>query len=194
MKYYWLVSEINEGHANWVLFHHEPKLRLRERYKKFQCSKCGKVDELKAIKSGFEDDVVIKSRTAVTRSYEKLIVVKANVVSLLKRLKVRGVKCEPLPDGKLFVWSPVRQVEVRDPANPGIRIYRPCAACKRPREATGLPALNMLKLPKRGFDIGLPTPSPESYYTRHFFFLVGEPIVEAFQDEGIRGCKFREAG
>lgn len=198
MNYFWLLCDRDPSFANWVLYERDPDkpLTLRSRYRRFQCSKCKKVDELAAIKSGLDNNVVIRSRKDITRAYDDWIVVNQKAKAVLDSLAVTGVALLPLPDGKRYILLPKLRVQVVDMSSPSaMRVYGPeCPACGRARERKGCPALKRLKLPKRGFDIRLLWPPLEHYRGHHQMFLVGRPIVDAIRKQGLKGPTFREAG
>jgi hypothetical protein len=191
MKYYWLIADPEASFANWILWRHRDKTgkTLRPRYAKFQCPSCKKLDELAAVKSGIDEDVVIKGRNDITRTFDHFLVVKEKVVRVFEALSVEGIRWQPLPGGKFNLVLPRRLIHVRD-EEAVYRTYRPCKRCGRPRDRKGIPVLRQLALPKKPFDAGMLWPEAESHYGRSFRFIISETIFDALHKARVRGLRW----
>ncbi len=59
------LSPKDRYYIDWTLFQDEDdRLELRGRYHDRKCAKCGKVDEYAAVRSGIDDGVAIRAKSA----------------------------------------------------------------------------------------------------------------------------------
>jgi hypothetical protein len=189
MSWYWLLCDSVVADHNWVLRDASGRVRLRERYEKFQCPSCKKVDELAALRSGIDADVQMRARFDMFATCEDMICVNQKVVSLFKTHKLTGVRFIPLPGDAYFLMYPTRLLEVTDISSSGMRLFKPCKLCKRPRELKCFPACGSLTLPTRSSQIGMLWPALETITGRSFFFVVSERVREIIQKEAVRGSR-----
>ena len=112
MRYYWLASE-DEPNVNWILFRADPKRRLRERYKSLACPACGRVDELEALRLGFDSDVRVRSRFDFFTTDDGYVCVNKRGRRIIEESGASGLQFLPLPRGQYFVPVPTHRVPVK---------------------------------------------------------------------------------
>lgn len=188
----WVFCDENERFANWILFENTKARKLRDRYKQFQCPRCKKVDELAALASGIDEDVVIKFKTDFTRSYDGLICISQRIAELFSAEGVKGASRIPIPNGDAFILFPRKLTTVKDIANSGMKATKPCTVCGRPRERKSWPAKRSLTFPARGFDIAALDPCLESYYGRQDLFVMSEVLASVLTKAKATGMILRE--
>lgn len=112
MKYSWLSVE-DEPNVNWVIFFTAPERRLRARYKSLACAECGRVDELEALRRGFDTDVRLRSRFDYFASDDGFICVNQRGRTIFEESGAAGLEFLALPDGMHFVVVTTHRVPVK---------------------------------------------------------------------------------
>jgi hypothetical protein len=191
-KNYWMFCDWDPSFANWILYESTPKRILRERYIPYQCQRCQKVDELAAVGNGVDDDVKIRSRRPITRSYDNFFCISSNFLPSIEGLIEHDVKLVPTPDNRFWVIVPRRFAKVRRIAESGMRVIKPCPQCQRPRECKCWPVRSALVLPRRPFHICFLWPSLETTQGRSFLPIVSEQFASVVRNKRIPGIRFSD--
>ena len=193
-RWYWLFCDSVVDDRNWILYSFLDRVRLRDRYIDFQCKKCKKVDEVAALRSGIADNIELRSRYDLFRSQDDVLCASARVVEAFRKHRISGISRLSMPCGKYFVMLPQRRAEVTDCSSAGMRVFRPCESCGRPRELKGKPCRAQVTLPARSTQCAMLWPSLETTRGRSFSLIISELTRNVLVDARFRSPRihFRE--
>ncbi len=148
---YWSLDTYSRSSPCFILLHYDRThgISVRDEYQKLMCPKCGRIDELKALRRGVSTSVQLpKNAPDIFTSDDWLHVVSTRAKDTLDGVRGVKMKCFPIPDSdhwvlwpsKLFYapgksdFRPAGGIPVDSPA---IKIRKPpCKTCGRLREVT----------------------------------------------------------
>jgi len=132
MKWFGLSPD-DQYYNNWILFREDDDdgIVMRDRYRNDACVMCGKLDEYAAVRSGIDDDVVIRAKIdshdfvcVSTRAQElddntdfvgtsdDFICFSTRAQELVRAEGILGLGFVPLPDQRYSIAIPTMSVEV----------------------------------------------------------------------------------
>jgi len=194
MNYYWMVGK-DIRHNNWLFYTDSLSegVLLRTKYKKLKCQKCKKIDELKALKLGLENDIKLRCKNDIFLTDDGFVCVNQKVKSLLERLKVSNCKFVTIPNEKRYVILLPTRETTSNLKKGEMKFLLECKKCGRFQETLFLPSLLSLKLPNKELILIHPDILFESSRGREYWFLLSEDLVNKFKGEKISGVEFLKA-
>jgi hypothetical protein len=194
MTFAWIFSDDNR-HNNWIFSNETPNegRKLRNRYLHLACPQCGKIDELKALRLGIDDDVRIRSRFDYFDSSDNVIIASQPFKDLVEVMGNPDCEFIPLPGDSRYFICLVHTILPCEPNPPGMRFYDQCSECGRFLDTTGGPMLTSLKLPQTPFLLSHPDVQHECRFGRKWFNLASETFIKAFKKSKLKGIDFLEA-
>jgi len=194
MDYFDLVPK-DQRWQNWILFSQSMKygLRVRDRYADSVCVECGKVNELSALNSGIDCDVIIKSKLDYLLTDDGIICASRRLIAVLHENSVVGFTDIPLPGDKSFsVLVPNLLVDIHE-SELNLEFIEPkCSTCDRYREVIGTPYLLAMDLPKNPLALFYSKIWMENERNRVTWFRCTGLVANILKQEKIRGVEFEE--
>jgi hypothetical protein len=191
MKYYWMSCEIDERWPLWLFFENQDRRAVREQFQRYECPKCEKVDEFRALKAGLPLGLSVRAKTNVVRSYDGMLCADKKATRALATVAKKDVEFIAVGTEGWTVLHPIRRVEVKDPKKAGMLVTRECPVCHRPREVKRWPKKEHLRWPRKVLHVALVEPCLEDYGGRRISLLVSEEIVSAVNRNRLIGPHFR---
>lgn len=194
MKQSWFFAEDNRAN-NWLFFTEKKgdARRLRERYLPLVCQQCGKFDEIKAVREGIDDDVVIRSRFDYVCSSDEIICVSVAFKELIEELGNPDCEFIPLPGDSRYFVCLVKTIAPCEDDIPEMTLGDQCPQCGRYKFTAGGPPLSRLNLPESRFLLCLPDFPNETLYFRRWLYLGAAEFVQAVKKRRLKGIAFFEA-
>ena len=202
--WYWLSSR-DQRYNNWILYRDVPPVELRLRYRSFCCSSCGKVDEDAALQSGFDSDVVLKSRCDIFHSLDGILCFSEKARETVICNNIQGLEFLHLPQQNkqkhqvalpTLISPVVREMAGFEyngvsgqPSLNDVKVF--CSICHRPREGAYVgPFLQSMQLPEDPLCVVSPSLSPADWRGKKYWLLVSEVVKEIFSREKLVGLEF----
>jgi len=190
MEFYYILSR-EVKYNNWILNLEHPKRRVMPEYAHLVCDRCGKVDEVAAIRSGIRADIRIRGSVDFLRSSEGLTLFSERARESLKTKQIAGLEFIAVGTSGYYVALPKRFATV-NVAVSTMKFQRKCQKCSRFRETTGFPSRDSMKLPRNPRLIVAPDVFLERYYSRTFVYVVSSLVQDVFATNGLTGAIFDE--
>jgi len=148
---YYQFSPNDQMWNNWLLFDEqkqEPRLLVKDQYKRLVCPKCLKFDYDKAFKAGFDSEIRIRARGDFLESSDGFLCVSEKLKRLIYEQGVCGVSLKPAGKSGWHVVNVTIRVEADQQA---LKANKPiCHSCKRPGSVTGsFYALRQIEVPPK---------------------------------------------
>ena len=164
-------------------------LRTRDRYADMKCPKCGKLDELSAIRRGIDDGIKLKTQRDFFPNGDWLCCVSARFQQVYKEEQFTGLDFVEVPGAHgTAVVAPLRRVKT-DPARSGMKFLgSPCEICGRHRETLRFPEIAAMDLPPdEPKGILMPDLLPDKSNGHMFAPVAAEGAIEILKRNKITG-------
>lgn len=189
MEHFYLLSR-EVKYNNWILNIETPARHVMPEYSPFVCKRCGKVDEVAAVRSGIRKDLKVRGAVDFLRSSDGLTIFSERARKRLSAIRMSGLDFTPIGVTGYYVAMPNRFIPV-DVAASTMKFQRKCPQCNRFRETTGLPSLESMKLPTNPCHIVAPDVFIERQYSRTFIYIVSSRFRDLFiEQKELSGAVF----
>ncbi|RPI62507.1 MAG: hypothetical protein EHM48_03975 [Planctomycetaceae bacterium] len=163
---------------------------LLPQYEEFRCPKCGKFDQISALRTGISPTVKVKARTDVVCTAEDWTVVSARFRNIVEKHKIQGVEFVPIPSSpEFFVYIPTILVpidEKRCKAR-GMEFEKKCKQCGRFLTTTGWPDRKSMQVPEGELVMFTPNGACECPGGQVCMIYTTETVQKIFESNGITG-------
>lgn len=194
-RFEWALP-VHARHKTWILYRYnvESGRSLRERYAGLPCQGCGKFDEIAAVRSGIDRDVVFPVELDYFNTDDGFACVGSRLRDYLETRQVQGCEFLELPgDPRYSLCLPAVEIPVdRDLCE--MWSYHECELCGRARETTGNPNLASMAatLPARNALV-FPNVRIEERLGRSMLPLFTGDLADALRSSEFRGFVFYKA-
>lgn len=196
MNRYCLIFPPDQRHNNWVFSRDLVTGRtIRERYAHLPCPnrKCGKFDELKAVRElGIDPDLRIRAKGDFVGTDDGFPCFSHRLLEAMRAAGVGGFEIVPLPADPEYVLALPTVVATTDPDTCGMQYTLPCRLCSRFGSSSRWPTMQSIVPPGDVNALFIPSTPFESIISRKFYFYASASVVSLMKEFGTKRCGFEE--
>lgn len=176
-KLFWLGCTDSRSN-NWIIKWENPstdRVELFPMYHNMRCRRCDRIDELKALNSGLDSSVMIRSRRDILETCDSFICISNRMRDVFSRERITGVRLLQLPDKKYSLLIP-DLIATTSAEGSGMQFSGRCKACGRYRYTSSWPSVVRIDDVSSDRFIAFPDTPMENLISRTFCFIITESV------------------
>jgi hypothetical protein len=186
---YWILFA-KDLSFNQYAFHEEADglLRLKNRYDALRCTRCGKIDEIEALRAGGVEIFGFRPKYEFMATLDGVFLLSKRCWNVIADNRFRGIEPIELSQTTTQYCAIYFQPEfVRSHSMKGIKRYRLCDVCGRYGELKGMPPIDEIDIPSEKGIFFTTKPFGESPMGWEPTLFVSEDVLKVFRKEKVKG-------
>lgn len=175
---------------NWLVFDEpdpDSPVGLKERYRKFVCFKCRRMDEDAVFRNGFDPDIRIRTKDDIIVTCDNFFCINERLFNLIKKQKIQGLEFQSLGQSGWHAMNVTMRVNAKSEVYESSKAI--CPSCRRAESVLGrFNYLSDIKSPALNKVFFTPKFDRQGYQPRDIFAT--EDVVKLFKENQIKGGCF----